>query len=412
MNTQFTSRKQSSISVLMSLLIIFGCSISPSLFAQTTSTTATVAPVTQENSTYSRDEYVSVPVNIGFVPPVSVGSIVGASTRKRVLSHVSFHVLGNVGNALEGVEWSGLWNTQTDYMRGVQGAGILNTVGGDAGYVQGAGIANIVSGKFEGVQGAGVFNIASGGLKGVQGAGIFNNAGNVEGVQGAGVFNTAKNVKGLQSAGIFNAAENVDGVQAASIFNTAKNVKGVQVGLINIAEDNEGVMLGLLNFSAKYGIRIDLYTDEMRFIRVGLRTGNKSWYNVLTGGMQPFNGVTLWSIGYGVGTQLYLGQKDYFDISLLGEGIYPGNLNRLNLIAAASAGRLRVMFGHDFSQRFSVFLGPTFNIMVGLNNNNLYEAIPELFPGASQTVRGTFWYNGNNDVWARAWIGLTGGFRF
>lgn len=392
---------------------------------QSPSTQATVsntaAPI------YPREAYTFVPVNIGFVPPLSIGNIVQASTGKRVVSNISFHFLGNVSNALEGVEWSGIWNVQSDYVLGVQAAGIVNIVGGNAGYAQGAGIGNIVGGKFEGGQGAGIFNIAEGGLAGVQGAGIFNITGNADGVQGAGIFNSADNLRGVQGAGIVNFADNVqggqwagignfardvEGVQFAAIFNSAKKVRGVQVGLVNIAEDNEDVMIGLVNFNAKHGIRIEMATDEMRFIRAGLRTGNKAWYSLFTGGLQPFTGVVLWSVGYGLGTQLYLGQRDYIDFSLHTETMFNTATNR-GIFVNAQAGRLRVLFGHDFAPRFSVFLGPTLNIMAGVENNPVYELATNLFPGGGYiaTANNINW-NGIQNAWLRSWVGITGGFRF
>jgi hypothetical protein len=425
-----------SMRILVTLALIIGTTLSLTpTGARAQSTTATISNTTSQPSTqatvgFPREQYVIVPLNIGFVPPLSVGNIIQASTGKRIISNVSLHCLGSVGNAVEGVDFSGIWSVQTDYVRGVQGSGIINVVGGDAGYAQGAGVGNVVSGRFEGGQGAGIFNIASGGLSGVQGAGVFNITGDAEVVQAAGIFNTAKSIKGVQasgvfnvaqdisgvqSAGIFNQARNVDGIQAAGVINIAKRVKGAQIGLINIAEDNEDVMIGLFNFNAKHGLRIEMSIDELRFIRAGLRMGNRAWYTMFTGGIQPFNGVTIWSLGYGGGAQLYLGQNDYIDLSLLGEAVFPGSINgqsRLNNFA--STGRFRLMFGHDFSQRFSFFFGPTFNIMTGWGTNNTaYELVPTLFPGSPFVIQAENIYGSNNNpVWVRGWIGLTGGFRF
>lgn len=388
-------------------LVAFACSVhsQESLFAQANASTSAT-------KSYPREEYAVVPVDIGFVTPLSVSGIVrGASGGKRILSHVSLHALGNVGNALEGVEFSGIWNTQTDYMMGVQGAGIINIVNGNAGFAQGAGVANIVGGVFAGAQGAGVFNIAAGGLRGAQGAGVFNSAGDGEMVQGAGVFNNAGNMKGVQAAGVFNTAKDVEGVQVAGVFNSARHVRGAQIGLINFAEDNEDVMIGLLNFSSKHGIRLELYTDEMRFIRAGLRTGNKAWYTTLTGGLQPFTGITIWSLGYGAGAQLYLGQKDFIDIGLHTETMFNGVFTR-DFAVYAQALRLRTMFGHDFAPHFSVFIGPTLNVMAGVDNQ-VYELATNLFPGSGFiATSNNINFFGSNNAWLRSWVGITGGFRF
>lgn len=404
----------SSVALLLALLFF----AVTGAFAQQPSfgTSASVSPMTTQTlMLFPREAYVQVPVNIGFVPPLAVGNIVQASTGKRIVSNASFHFIGGVGNALEGVEGSGIFNVQTDYINGVQGAGVINIVGGDAAWAQGAGIANIVNGRFDGAQGAGVFNIAARGISGAQGAGVFNIAGGkVEGVQGAGVINVADDLDGVQGAGVINIAGNVRGVQGAGVVNQAKNVVGLQlsgvvntalivtgaqIGLINIAENNEGVMLGLLSFSAAHGLHVDLWTDEMRFIRLGLRTGNKNFYNLLTVGLQPFNGITLWSFGYGLGTQIYVSPRDYIDISVHGEGIIEGVANIRSWFVYAGMARLRLLYGHEFAKSFSVFIGPTFNWATYGNRQG-----SELFPAA--------WSIPTDYLNVRAWVGVSGGFRF
>ncbi len=410
------------ISFSVTLVLAFLFLVVTSAFAQTNSTsTASVSPVTispvttQSLTLFPRETYFQVPINIGFVAPLAVGNIVQASTGKRIISNVSLHAIGGVGNALEGVEGSGIFNVQTDYINGVQGAGVINIVGGDATWAQGAGIANIVSGRFDGAQGAGVFNIVSKGFAGAQGAGIMNIVGGrLDGVQGAGVVNVAKDVNGAQGSGVINIAENVRGVQGSGVSNHAKNVAGLQIagilntavivtgaqiGLINTAEDNQGVMLGLINFSAAHGIHVDLWTDEMRFIRLGLRTGNKNFYNLLTVGLQPFNGITLWGFGYGLGTQIYFSQRDYMDLSVHGEGVWEG-ANSRSWAPYATITHLRFLYGHEFAKNFSVFIGPTVNWAF---YNNTY-AVSELFPSA--------WRVPSQQGNAAAWIGVSGGFRF
>lgn len=105
---------------------------------------------------------------------------------------------------------------------------------------------NIVSNNLYGLQDSAIFNIA-GQVKGAQVTGLFNCAGNVSGIQAAGLFNTAKDVNGVQAAGLFNTASKVNGVQAAGLFNSAREVKGVQLGVINIADSNDGLAIGVIN---------------------------------------------------------------------------------------------------------------------------------------------------------------------
>ena len=109
-------------------------------------------------------------------------------------------------------------------------------------------IMNFSSGSVFGLQGAGLFNTAKN-INGLQGAGLFNISGNVNGMQSAGLFNIAsKKVNGMQAAGLFNVAQEIDGVQAAGLLNSAKKVRGLQVGVINIADENDGIAIGVFNF--------------------------------------------------------------------------------------------------------------------------------------------------------------------
>lgn len=111
-----------------------------------------------------------------------------------------------------------------------------------------SGLANIASGSVFGLQSAGLFNTANT-IRGMQDSGLFNISGNVHGVQAAGLFNiSSKKMNGMQAAGLFNVAQEVSGVQAAGLFNCAKKVRGVQVGVINIADENDGIALGVFNF--------------------------------------------------------------------------------------------------------------------------------------------------------------------
>ena len=105
---------------------------------------------------------------------------------------------------------------------------------------------NIATNSVNGLQLSSIFNIA-GQVNGAQLTGLFNCSGNVSGVQGAGLFNTAKDVNGVQGAGLFNTASKVNGMQAAGLFNSAREVKGVQLGVINIADSNDGLAIGVIN---------------------------------------------------------------------------------------------------------------------------------------------------------------------
>ena len=111
-----------------------------------------------------------------------------------------------------------------------------------------SGLMNFSSGSIFGMQSAGLFNTAKN-IHGLQSAGLFNISGNVTGLQASGLFNVAtKKVNGVQAAGLFNVAQNVNGLQVAGVFNSVKTIRGVQLGVINVAEENDGIALGVFNF--------------------------------------------------------------------------------------------------------------------------------------------------------------------
>ena len=126
-------------------------------------------------------------------------------------------------------------------------AGIFGSLETNVCGIQASSIMNITKNTTFGGQFSGLFNISRN-LRGAQGAGLFNIAPNASGAQFAGLFNIAKNADGIQISGLFNIASEMDGVQISGLFNRAKKIDGIQIGVINIAEENNGIALGLFNF--------------------------------------------------------------------------------------------------------------------------------------------------------------------
>jgi len=136
---------------------------------------------------------------------------------------------------------------------------------------------NIVSNNLYGLQDSAIFNIA-GQVKGAQVTGLFNCAGNVSGIQAAGLFNTAKDVNGVQAAGLFNTASKVNGVQAAGLFNSAREVKGVQLGVINIADSNDGLAIGVINIIKDGMHHLGFNWDTNGMFDVFFQSGTKNLF--------------------------------------------------------------------------------------------------------------------------------------
>lgn len=114
-----------------------------------------------------------------------------------------------------------------------------------------ASFMNILNNRLTGFQTAGFMNIMRGSGTGIQAAGFMNVVnGSFQGIETAGFMNVVKNnFQGIQAAGFANVARgNSQGIQAAGFLNVADYFTGLQIGVINVAKENNGVALGLLNF--------------------------------------------------------------------------------------------------------------------------------------------------------------------
>ena len=179
--------------------------------------------------------YNHVPLAISFVPSLSFST--------NVVPTVSINILAGHYAKLDGVEFGGVLNMETEEVRGAQFAGVANIVGGYVKGFQGAGVFNIAHGSLNAVQASGAVNYAGGNVRGSQLAGAINIArGALNGLQASGAINSAGgDVRIGQFAGAINIARgNLDGPQASGAVNYAGG--DVRVGqftsTINIARGN------------------------------------------------------------------------------------------------------------------------------------------------------------------------------
>ncbi len=341
-----------------------------------------------------------------------------------MVNEYSFNFLGGYARGLEGLELGVGVNIERNYVKGVQVAGMANLVGGDtkglqvAGFhnhtmhglqgVQIAGFANTVWDTLSGVQIAGGANVVRGGMRGTQVAGAFNLATqDVNGVQFAGGLNvTLRDVQKTQVAGALNYGRNVNGAQVAGGLNVAlgkvgggqvagalnvardvtggqvsvgvnvavDTVRGGQVGVLNFARVVRGGQVGILNFSdtitgSSVGIlsfawrgyhRVELVTNDVMPGTVQLRTGTRSFHNIL--GYSPaFAGQQRWGFLYGFGSEPRLGRTTFLSLDLTAEQIVeqPQWVDAINIL-----GRFSASFGVLVQQRFTLTAGPVMNVLV------------------------------------------------
>jgi hypothetical protein len=290
----------------------------------------------------------------------------------------SINVLVGKSAGLNGKEFAGVGNIETDYVKGTQVAGVFNTVCNSTQGVQIAGVFNLTGEKLQGTQIAGFVNFA--GLRkskaenisqlsdnqptkfSSQFSGLLNfDLYNPQNLQVSLVSNFAKTVNGLQAGGFLNIAEEVRGVQLSPGVNVAKKVKGVQIGLINIADSVQGVPIGLLSIVRKNGYQaLEMWTSESFHYNFGYKIGVRKFYNIFALASQLDGTNSRWGMGYGFGTQINYTSSSSVNIDLI--GFHVGEKLRftreLNLLT-----QLRINLNKRLWNRNNVFVGPVLNTL-------------------------------------------------
>lgn len=354
------------------------------------------------------------------------------------INNVSLNLLFGINGGVEGLELAGFANVDRRDVTGFQAAGFVNGAGGSVLGLQAAGFANFAGGDSKAGQAAGFMNVHSQNLQGLQAAGFMNiNGGTIQGLQAAGFMNingmstqgvqaagfaniNGTSVNGLQAAGFANIASgtvnglvvagfmningyDVQGAQIAGFLNVARYVRGVQISVINICDSIQGVPIGLINIVQKGYRRLELFTNESFYFNLGFKMGVKHLYTIYTAGMQPFSGHFRYGLGIGIGSEIDLTDKSFVNIDAIATHVNENEwwTETLNL-----QNQLRVIFGYRSAENFSVYGGPTFNVMVSQYSQ----------PGSNRIGSGmapwTLYNRTINGTNIQIWPGLTAGFKF
>jgi hypothetical protein len=368
-----------------------------------------------------------IPFQLSFIPPVSSNGMENVKCNNQF----SINVFAGYAGGLQGVEMGGFANILKNDMKGVQMSGFANVVGGTAkgtmmsgftnvvgkdfkglqmaGFVniikdsseagQFAGFANVGGGSFRGIQGAGFANVNHGDVYGVQSSGFANvSDGSLQGVQLTGFNNTVKNavdgiqvagfsnitasdVKGAQFAGFANiSGGDVSGFQLSGFINVAKKLRGAQIGFINYCDSvSSGTPFGFLSI-VKHGYHaFELYSNETFYGGMQLKTGTNIFYNILSVAARPTPQEFYWSWGYGVGTQINLGEKSRLNLDLtanhINEGVaWTDHLNLLN--------KFNLTYSYQIAKHFTIYGGPSFNgLLVNKNTNTDFSSDAIIYSG-------------------------------
>lgn len=326
------------------------------------------------------------------------------------------------GNAT-GVQAAGAWNFTGDTLAGFQAGGVFNFAGHTRpASVQAAGALNFASHGRIAVQAAGVANQADT-LTVLQAAGLWNGASELwYGLQVSGVSNYAAHARGsaqfaglsnsarrgrigTQVAGVANMADTLGGIQVSGFFNRARLLRGTQIGILNIAGQNQGTQIGLFNFSGSGGyIALDLSTNDLLLANISFKSGRPHFYVTLTAGADStaIGDRTLWAYGLGIGSYSRLASWFGLNTELthrhLSEGSYDDAVQEWEQLALTPDLRL---FGG-----FHLFGGPTFNLLI---------SDPDAADSAgfrSRIVRDNVLPADAADGWLSGWWGWTAGMRW
>lgn len=334
----------------------------------------------------------------------------------------SLNVLGGYSMGTRKLEVGGLFNIDRDSVKYVQIAGLFNLAGG---HVEGtqlagllnynlkttngaefSGLLNVNLDTVNGAQFAGLMNVNLKSATGFQAAGLMNvNLKHIETVQLAGLMNVSLHgSKGAQIAGLMNVSGGeIHGVQIAGLLNFATTIHGSQIGFLNFADSVDGVPIGFLSFVRSGYHQLEVSTNETFPLNVALRTGVRSFYNIVEAGMRFDSDIPVWYFGYGIGTAANMGKKWQVDFDLTMSQPLQGNeLNYFNPLT-----KLNVTFEKRFSKYFSLAAGPSLNVLASnLNDPTFNGVLTEILPShvMNTQVSGEYKYS--------SWIGAKVALRF
>jgi hypothetical protein len=308
-----------------------------------------------------------------------------------VVNDYSFNLLGGFSGGTNKAEFGGLFNINKGDVRFLQIGGLFNQVGGTVSGVQMAGLVNSTMESVNAAQLAGLINFTTGNVNGLQMAGLMNL--------------TTRSVRGAQLAGLINYAHrDVRGAQVAGILNIGRNVHGSQIGLLNYADSTSGAPFGLISIVRKGYHKLEIGADEVLPLNVALRTGTRSFYNILFAGMRPEQTDSItWAFGYGVGTSPRLGKKTFLNIEVSSEQLVKGNVEALNLINTAYLG-----FDWQVVKGFGLYAGPSLNWRL---YDRSYTHHPEVFDYVNPKIISEKTYSVEN-LSSQLWFGFRAGVRF
>lgn len=149
--------------------------------------------------------------------------------------------------------------------------------------------------------------------------------------------------------------------------------------------------------------QFELSVSEGFNFQASEKIGTEKFYGIVSIGTQCFSNDYKWGFGAGVGTQLFKNEKMVSNLELVS---YRINEKEIWTESYNGLQQLKLSFGKDVSKRLSVFLAPSFNLLVTRNKIEYVNPFDSTF--APYEI---FKSTGDKST-LRGWIGLTAGLRF
>lgn len=362
-------------------------------------------------------------VSVSFVPKISTNSLLSFNT----VNKYSFNILTGYSKGVNVMEIGGILNIDNGNVKYIQAAGVGNIVSGEVKGVQLAGVfnlsrttdkalqmggvVNINKQQFNGIQASGFYNHNGGAFNGIQATGFLNTtASTLKGVQLSGFANIANdNIKGYQLSGFLNygkkmngqlsgfinIADTVEQVQASGFINIANYQKGLQLSFFNISDTCEGIPVGFFSYVKKGYRKMELSTDDSRFVTAAFGTGVDKFYNNFYLGWN-YGTSDLLTLGYGIGSDLKLREKKHITLLLSSQQILSANSKDWY---QNSLHRFYAGYQYAFHSKFRISAGPTFNVLICDRNDPSYAgALNQLAPYH-------FYTTDSGDYNLKMWVG-------
>jgi len=330
----------------------------------------------------------------------SLNLLIGSADK---LSGIEIGTLVNSNRKSSGwLQFAGLMNATEENFTGIQFSGLMNVTGGNYDGMQYSGLFNITGGSTYSFSIAGLTNISGGG-SGLQISGLTNLTHSETYIQISGLVNKADELRSGLQISLFNISDVNKGIQLAGILNYTRIVEnGLQIAPINLSEDFKGIPIGIFSYVKQVGLGFDFWADELGLINIGIRSGNREFYNTAFVGLLPDKNIKS-TYGAMFGYHRDITESFSFNTDLSAQGFirnYSKWDNKLNVIS-----RLRFLAEYDIMKDISVFAGPTFNFYISSESPGEFDF--PLIVHKNEHI-----CDCGSTLWQRYWIGMQFGLKF